>query len=80
MNNRYKIADIAIEVDSEGNYQAIWIGHLGWHASQGGLDWGFADKGCKNIDHACDALKRYLNKDFNDILERAKEVELKKED
>lgn len=35
-----------------------WVSYVGWHASQGGMDWGYGSSGFTDLDEALSFYKR----------------------
>lgn len=70
--SKYKI--MTILMDSDGNVSANFVG---WHASQGGREFGAGNIGCSNIDQ----LFKYLKYKFYEAEEDIKnEIKKREED
>ena len=68
-NKKYKIADISIELDENNKPKIFWVNHVGWHASQGGMEFGFGSSGALGLENALDYLEVKINMDIDDIIE-----------
>jgi len=68
---KYKVADISMELDENGELKAVWCAHAGMHASQGGMEFGFGSFGVSNIEEALELLKVKLERDLSALLKLA---------
>ena len=66
-NNKYKIAEIAIELNEDEN--TFWVYNAGWHPGQGGMEFCWGNCGVKDLDVAMELLKSKLKKDIDYIVD-----------
>lgn len=67
---RYRIADIAVEFD--GDKIMYWVNNVGFHANQGGMEFGFGNFGTNDLEQSLEILKNRLVRDLDVILEEVR--------
>lgn len=61
----YKIAEIAVRID--GDKIMYWINNVGFHANQGGMEFGWGNFGTNDLEQSLEILKRKLIEVQNEI-------------
>jgi hypothetical protein len=81
MSNRYKIAEIALEMNEDGSI-TYWCYNVGNHAGQGGMEFCYGNFGTNKLESSLDLLKEKLLRDQDDIINelKAKVARLEKKD
>ena len=72
--NKYKIAEIAIELREDGS-PMYWCYNAGMFPAQGGMEFTYGNFGTPNLEQSLEKLKTILIRDIDLILERVKERE-----
>lgn len=72
--NKYKIAEVAVEVKDNGEVM-YWVYCAGTFPEQGGMQFTYGNFGTPNLEQSLDKMKKILLKDQDIILERVKERE-----
>lgn len=67
---RYRIADIAVEID--GDKIMYWVNNVGFHANQGGMEFGYGNFGTNDLEQSLGILKNRLVRDLDVILEEVR--------
>lgn len=49
-----------------------WISYVGWHASQGGMEWGYGSTGFSDLDTVLEFYKKQYVKAEDEILRTIK--------
>lgn len=68
---KFKIAEIDIEITDEDEVK-FWCYNYGFHAAQGGMQFGYGNFGTDNLEASLDLLKKKLIKDIDHIADLAK--------
>ena len=69
--NRYKIAEVAVEVKDNGEIM-YWVCCAGTFPEQGGMAFTYGNFGTPNLEQSLDKMKGILLKDQDLILEKVK--------
>jgi len=72
--NKYKIAEVAVEVKDNGEVM-YWVYCAGTFSEQGGMSFTYGNFGTPDLEQSLDRMKLILVKDQDKILERVKEKE-----
>ena len=72
--NKYKIAEISIELKEDGT-PMYWVYCAGYHAGQGGMEFVYGNFGTPSLEQSLEILKTRLMRDIDIILERVREKE-----
>lgn len=72
--NKYKIAEVAVEVKDNGEIM-YWVYCAGTFPEQGGMAFTYGNFGTPNLEQSLDKMKKILLKDQDMILDRVKERE-----
>lgn len=67
--NKYKIAEVAVEVKDNGEIM-YWVYCAGTFPEQGGMAFAYGNFGTPNLEQSLDKMKLILVKDQDQILER----------
>ena len=70
--NRYRIAEIAVEIDDNGEFVGYSISRAGKQIVQGGFEFGYSSESYKTLQDAIMTLEIYLTRDEDDIISYAK--------
>jgi len=68
--SKYRIASILLGSDGK-----VWLNYVGYHVSQGGMEFGAGGYGFATMEHALDFYKLKFEKDEADIKRVIKEKE-----
>lgn len=72
MNPKFKIAEVAIEINEDGT-TTFWAYNIGYHPGQGGMEFGWGNFGTGDLEDSLSLLKCYLLRDIDELTEMAKE-------
>jgi len=68
---RYKIAEVAIEINESGKVM-FWCNNIGYHAQQGGMEFGWGNFGTADLKQTLDILNKKLEDSMPEILGQIK--------
>jgi len=71
-NPKFKVAEIAIEIDDEGN-PVFWAYNYGFHPGQGGQELAYGNLGTSDLESTLNCLRVNLTKDENFLVNEAKQ-------